>query len=249
MFRSTTLSSSHYAGKWVIPHEAQHNDFKLVNQLGSEYAKAPDSPEKEEMLLKLLEFFHSYVMKYTVMIVRGTLPPLTSRAGRDAKEMLRTLAPRGAKPSNELTLGVCKMLHLSFKSMLTEEIYDTLVFCMMRAMRQYDPHYADKTRQVCEVLRDLPQQFTQANVEDSIPFDSLRILRALVRKGFLASVTGKKKVVGYRRGAAWPPPAEFFESGPIGFVYVVQMWFRYYLKEYIAGWMSEVEAQEGSSRT
>ncbi len=41
----------------------------------------------------------------------------------------------------------------------------------------------------------------------------------------MASVTGKKKVVGYKYGPKWPAPASFFESGPIGFVYVIQMWF------------------------
>ncbi len=249
LFRSTSLSSSHYAGKWVISLEAQHHDLKLVNQLGYEYATAPDSPAKEELLLKLLELFHAYLMKYAVMIIRGTIPPLHSPAGRDAKEMLRTLAPRGAKPSKELTLSVCKMLHLSFKNMTTEEIYDTLVFCLIRAMRQYDPLYSDKTRQVCEVIDQLPTKFNESDFSGRVPFDCVRILRSLARKGFLASVTGKKKkVVGYQRGAAWPPPPEFFESGPIGFVYVIQMWFRYYLEHYISSRMSEVESKQGSIR-
>jgi hypothetical protein len=66
-----------------------------------------------------------------------------------------------------------------------------------------------------------------------------------VRKGYLASVTGKKKVVGYKRGSKWPAPASFFESGPIGFVYVIQMWFRYYFKNHISEQMSELESNEG----
>jgi hypothetical protein len=56
---------------------------------------------------------------------------------------------------------------------------------------------------------------------------------------------GKKKVVGYKYGPKWPAPVSFFESGPIGFVYVIQMWFRYYLKNHISEQMSELESNEG----
>src|SRR6059036_3495895 len=97
MFRSTFLAPSHYAGKWVIPDEDQHYDLKAVNALGFAYATAPDSPAKEAKLLEVMECFHRYLMKYLCMIVRGTIPPANSRAGRDAKELLRTLAARGVK--------------------------------------------------------------------------------------------------------------------------------------------------------
>ena len=43
--------------------------------------------------------------------------------------------------------------------------------------------------------------------------------------------------------ADWPPPAEFFKSGPIGFTYVVQLWFRYYLHEFIIRRMAELESR------
>jgi hypothetical protein len=112
------------------------------------YATSPDSPEKEEKLLRLLECFHGYLMKYVVMVVRGTLPPANSRAGKDAKELLRTLAPRKSTPSKELTDATCKMLHLAFKGVTTEDIYDTLAFCFVKAARKYDPYYAKKTKQV-----------------------------------------------------------------------------------------------------
>jgi hypothetical protein len=204
----------------------------------------PDGPDKEAKLLQVLECFHGYLMKYLCMIVRGTLPPAGTRAGRDAKELLRTLAPRGSEPSKALTDYTCKTLHLAFKRQKTEDIYDTLVFCFMKAVRKYDPHYAAKTKQVCEVIVELPESsnqpsaFTQEQLEARVGFDSLGILRALVRKGYLASVTGKKKVVGYRKGPQWPAPASYFESGPIGFVYMLQIWFRYYIKEFISEQMS-----------
>jgi hypothetical protein len=245
MFRSTFLAPSHYAGKWIIPDEDQHYDLAAVNALGYAYATAPDSPAKEAKLLEVMECFHGYLMKYLCMIVRGTIPPANSRAGRDAMELLRTLAPRGVKFTKPVVDATCKTLHLAFKSQTTEDIYDTLVFCFVKAARQYDPHYADKTRKVCEELYGLPKQFTVEQLEARVGFDCTGILRSLVRKGYLASVIGKKKVVGYKFGPKWPAPASFFESGPIGFVYVIQMWFRYYIKNHIAEQLSELESNEG----
>jgi len=182
MHRSTFLAPSHYAGKWIIPEEEQRNDLAAVNALGYAYATAPDSPANEAKLLEVLECFHGYLMKYLCMIVRGTIPPANSRAGRDAKELLRTLAPRGstpkgAKPSKELTDATCKMLHLAFKGQTTEDIYDTLVFCFVKAARQYDPYFAYKTRKVCEELYALPKQFT---------VHSWKLESALIALGFCA---------------------------------------------------------------
>jgi len=71
MFRSAFLAPSHYAGKWEIPAEDQRNDLKTVNLLGYAYATSPDTPEKQEKLLQVLECFHGYLVKYLCMIVRG----------------------------------------------------------------------------------------------------------------------------------------------------------------------------------
>jgi hypothetical protein len=233
MSRVILLDPSHWAGKWTAPDEDQHYNLKVVNQLGYEYGVAPDSPEKEAKLLQLLEYFHGCLMKYVLMIEWGTIPPANSRAGKDAKQLLRTLAPRGSKPSLEQANASCKMLHLAFKGQTTEEIYDTLAFCYMKAARRYDPYYSEKTKQVCEEVHGLPKQFSQVQLEERVDFNPTGILRALVRKGFLASITDKKKVVGYTTGLNWPPPASYFQSGPVGFVYMLQMWFRYYVNEYI----------------
>jgi hypothetical protein len=234
MYRSTLLSPSHYAGRWTIPEPDQRNDLQQVNLLGYDYATSPDGPEKEAKLLKVLEQFHGYMSKYLCMIVRGTVPPARTVAGKDSKEFLRNLAPRGAEPSKALTEYVCKTLHLAFKQQTTEEIYDTLAFCFMKAARKYDPYYADKTRKVCEVVSELPTEFNREQLEDRVGFDCLGICRSLVKRGFLASHIAKKKVVGYTRGPKWPAPPSYFESGPIGFVYMLQIWFRHYFKEHIS---------------
>ena len=234
MYRSTLLKPSHYAGQWVVPDRDQRNDLQVVNLLGYAYATAPDGPDKEAKLLQVLEMFHGYLMKYLCMIVRGTVPPVNTYAGRDSKELLRFLAKKGATPSKELTERTCKTLHLAFKQQTTEEIYDTLVLCFMTAARKYDPYYADKTRAVCEVISELPPaEFNREQLEDRVGFACLGICRSLVKRGFLASIITKKKVVGYEKGPKWPAPPSYFQSGPIGFVYVLQRWFRCYFKEHI----------------
>ena len=243
MYRSTTLDPSHYAGRWAIPSEHQRNDLAVVNALGQAYALAADSPAKEAQLLVALEAFHGYLSKYLIMILRGTIPPVNSYAGRDAQEFLRTLAVRKAGHEPAAPEATCKMLYLAFKGMTTEDVYDTLVFCFVRAARRYDPHYADKTRQVCEVLSEFGQEvFTVEDVESRVGFPGTGILRNLVCKGFLSSVVGKKKVVGYKLGPKWPAPASYFKSGPVGFVYVMQRWFRYYLNEFVITEMANLES-------
>jgi hypothetical protein len=243
--RSKFLAPSHYAGKWAVPAEDQRYDLAAVNELAQAYAILTDSPAKEALLLEILEKFHGYLMKYLCMIVRGTIPSLGSRAGQDSKQFLYMLKPKGVKFTKEVVEATCKMLHLAFKGESTEEIYDTLVFCFVRAARHFDPHYAAKIKEVCEVIPELQERFTVAELEARVGFDCSRILPSLAGKGLVASVIGKKKVVGYTVGTAWPAPKEFFQISPIGFSYVVQMWFRMYMNDHIVKQMDELESNDG----
>jgi hypothetical protein len=208
---------------------------------GREYALAPDSPEKEGYLLTLLEAFHSYMSKYLVMIVRGTIPNGNSDAGVESRELLRQIKPKGKVSTSAST---CKMLHLAFKGATTEDIYDTLAFCFVRAARKFDPHHTEKVQAVCKIINELLKKFTIAELEERVPGDPVRILRALAKQGFLTRTKAKKVVVGYEK-ASWPPPAEYLDAEPIGFTYVIQMWFRYYLNDYIGKQMDELESGGG----
>jgi hypothetical protein len=87
----------------------------------------------------------------------------------------------------------CKTLHLTFKQATTEEIYDTLVFCLIKAARKYDPFYTDKVEEVCGIINVLPKQFTEQHLLDRVGYDCLGILRSLVRKHYLRSVTGRRR--------------------------------------------------------
>lgn len=255
MYRTSELSYNHYAYRWTIPDSKKFHDTKRVNELGIKYANSTDEQEKQTLQLEILQCFHGYLTKYLNMIIHGTLSSLNGAAGREATVFLKTLMPRGSNSSDRLALlSACRTLHLAFKQMTGDDIYDTLVFCMIRALNKYDPSYTDKIQLICEAISALPlpkrksryKEFDAPFITESVGFDSSVYLRMLVNKEYLASVAGpKKKIIGYRRGKAWPPKQTFFESGPIGLVYFLPRYFRYYLHDYISQEMSNIESKEG----
>ncbi len=79
------------------------------------------------------------------------------------------------------------MLHLAFKGMTTEDIYDALVFCFLKAARRYDLHYADQTETAYEEISGLPnRKFNREQLELEEGFRRTGILERLVREGYLA---------------------------------------------------------------
>jgi len=63
------LPSHHYASGWSKDREIR--DFESVTKLGVRYANEPDPAKKEELLLQLVRYFHSYLFKYVSMIISG----------------------------------------------------------------------------------------------------------------------------------------------------------------------------------
>jgi hypothetical protein len=254
--KQAILSSDHYAGSWEVATEETLNKVEDMNALGIRYASLPDGEEREEVMLQIVRSFHSYLCKYLAMIVKGHLPPLKSSAGKEATTFLKTLIPKGttSEAGRLVLMNVCRTLHLAFKQMTSDDIYDTLVLCLMRAVKKYDPFYTDKVKRVCNAIdKRFPNksraskraEFTTDELSKQLGFDCVGCLRLLVRKEYLQSIVGpKKKVIGYRRAKAWPPPSTFLNSGPVGFTYFLPMYFRYYLHEYISGAMSEIESKE-----
>jgi hypothetical protein len=90
------------------------------------------------------------------------------------------------------------------------------------------------------------KQIRVVDVNRHLEFDADRHLRFLARRAFLQAVKGKDaRICGWVRTGQWPPPAGFFESGPVGFAHYVQTWFRYYLQQWIEHRRSELETREG----
>jgi hypothetical protein len=116
---------------------------------------------------------------------------------------------------------------------------------LLRAIRKYDPGYSEKVKLIVEVIDEKlgdRKQFCVADLGRHLEFNATSHLRMLVRRGHLAGA-GQKGEPGFQR-ADWPPPASLFDNGPIGLTYCVQMWFRYYLQQWIENSMSEVESKE-----
>lgn len=245
MIHTSVLDSKHYAASWPIPKENEFNDLAVVNQAGINYALTPDGPEREAQLLVILKYFHGYLYKYVDMIVRGHLP--SHKYNGDTKALLRYFLPKG-QTINRLTLSTAvKHLHLAFPNQNPSEIYDILTLLLLRAIKKYDPHYTDKVKEVVNIVNKLPKKkkftFEQIFHKTAPFFDPTGQLRLLARNGFLVSIKGAgKKLVGYKT-KHWPPDPKFLSSGPIGFSYVIQNWFRYYLQDYINEQMKTIEAR------
>jgi hypothetical protein len=138
---------------------------------------------------------------------------------------------------------------LAFKGMDSGEVYDVLMQQFLEAAARYDPDYAGKVKRVVECIDHALSKYKQVGVVDvnrHLEFDCDRHLRFLARRGFLAPVKAKGgKISGWVRSGMWPPPAGFFDSGPVGFAHYVQTWFRYYLQAWIEKRQGELETKEG----
>lgn len=252
MTSSINLDRSHYAAKWPLPKEGEFNDLQVVNQAGIDYAKQPDSQAKEDKLLEITKYFHGYCHKYAVLIVRGTLP-LHNYNG-DTRQFLKYFLPAGSQMDKAAFAKAAKHLHLAFPGHTITDLYDVLNTLLLRCVKKYDPTYVDKVRSIVKLVNRLQKKLTPKQKKDllltidvvtkKVKFDATGGVRLLARKGYIKAVRGKsKKLIGYKTTKAWPPSKEFLSSGPVGFVYFVQIWFRYYLQEFIDDQMKTMEVR------
>jgi hypothetical protein len=109
-----------------------------VTELGIRYAQASESA-KEELSLELLQCFHSYLMKYLDMIVRGHLPRYGGRVNDDSKKLLVNLLPKGTEVTQQSLMHACRHLHLAFKGYEPAEIYNVLATVLLRITSKYGP--------------------------------------------------------------------------------------------------------------
>ena len=167
----------------------------------------------------------------------------------DSAKFLAYFLRKGKKLDMDTARSIARSLHLAFKEMDSGEVYDVLMQQFLTAAAKYDPDYTKKIKLVVECIDHELQKYKTIRVVDvnrHLEFDADRYLRVLARRSFLEVVKGKNgKISGWIRSGTWPPPVEFFESGPIGFAYFVQTWFRYYLQQWIEKRQSELETKDG----
>jgi hypothetical protein len=249
--KSVSLSPAHYAYKW--PTEDVVRTPAELTKLGAEFAALAEGRAKEDLLLEILQCFHGYLLKYVSMILRGHLPlqrnGRSKEVNKDTHLLLRCFIPR-EQASNRATLGAaCRTLHLAFKGMDADEVYDQLMICLVKAIKRYDPHYSNKVKATVEVLDGVlkpRKKFTTAEVSSHLGQDAASYLRVLVKRGYLLSGVGTVRGESqYQRSELWPVPDSLFANGAVGLSYVASKWFRYYLVDYIQNRMSEIEAKKG----
>lgn len=132
-----------YAASWKT--EGVVRSIEEINDLGRRYAELSEGPEKEAILLEICQCFHPYLMKYLVMICRGRLPLMgigknPFRINQDVRPFLLYFLPKGQNPTSTNLAKVARHLHLAFKGMDAEEIYDVLMAQLVAAAHGYDPN-------------------------------------------------------------------------------------------------------------
>ena len=245
MPNNVTLDSTHYAAKWPLPKDSEFNDLQIVNQAGIDYAMMHDGPAKEDKLLELVRCFHGYVYKYADLIVAGHLPQM-HYYNTDTRRFLKYFLPKSENPDKAAFAKVAKHLHLAFPQHTPTDVYDVLNTLLLRCIKKYDPLYVDKIKEIVKIINRLKKReyITLEEISNRVKYDPTYSVRMLARKGYIHAVRGAgKKLLGYQTTKEWPPSKEFLSSGPIGFVYFVQMWFRYFLQEHIDEQMKTLEAR------
>jgi hypothetical protein len=193
------LSYTHYAAHWK--KEGVIKPLPELNDLGRRYAELPSvvegvsNPAKQSLLLELCQCFHPYLMKYLVMICRGHVPVNgvgreSTFVSKDVVPFLMYFLPKGKRLDRVTASIVVRHLHLAFKGLETEEVYNILMEQLVRAINQYDPTYTDKVKRIVEIINNglsKRAQFTCTDVNVHLGFDCHRYIRLLCRRGFLAS--------------------------------------------------------------
>ena len=130
----------------------------------------------------------------------GQNPAYTNK---DVKPFLMYFLPKGQKPTRPNLTTAARHLHLAFKAMDTEEVYDVLMEQFVGAVKGYDPNYKAKVKLVTGVIQNelsKRKQFTVNDVNRHLDIDSSRYLRLLVRVGFIQ----KAEEGGVRTGLGSP---------------------------------------------
>jgi hypothetical protein len=195
-------------------------------------------------LLELVRYFHGYIFKYTDLIVRGHLP--THKYSDDTRKFLWFFLPQGVEHDQDVYSRAAKHLHLAFPQQTPGDIYDTLTLLLLRCIKRYDPHYSDKIREIVKIInRKKKKHFTIEYIQERVSFDPAGALKNLAgKKDYIKAIRGPgKKLIGYKTTPSWPPDQKFLNSGPVGFTFFVQMWFRYYLQDHIHEQMKTLEAR------
>ena len=198
--KSYTLPSNHYAANWPTAEETWLNTDELTD-LGCQYARA-EGQQKEDLLLRLCQAFHGYLIKYMVMICRGHVPQWQGM-NSDSAKFLAYFMHKNGKFNADTARSIARFLHLAFKEMDSGEVYDVLMQQFLTAAAKYDPDYTKKIKLVVESIEhEKHKTIRVVDVNRHLEFDADRYLRVLARRGFLEAVKAKGGKI-FRMGTIW----------------------------------------------
>lgn len=167
----------------------------------------------------------------------------------DTVILLRFFLPKGEYPTKTKLASICRTLHLAFKQMNADELYNVLAHCLILALNKYDPDYSSKVALIVKTINgELKEKksFSIEKVTEVCGFDTKTFLRLLRKKGFLTSIRdAKSKMFFFSRTDTWPPPKSFLNAGPVGLPYFLSKRFRLFLRCYITRAMSQLETKQG----
>lgn len=161
---------------------------------------------KQDKLLELCRCSHGYLMKYLVMIRHGHVPVFGANINKDIKTFIQYFLPRGAALSRVTVSKAVRHLHLAFKGKETTEIYDILMEQLLRAIQKIRSGLYRQSK----MSGGGSQSLSLTTIWSLIV---IAVCACSAAPGSLQPVFGEAKerrIEGWRRTRAWPPPQFFF---------------------------------------
>ena len=127
--RPFELSRVHYASKW----EPKKYAVAETNSLVIKYCELQDGKEKEDILLGLLQRFHSFFYKFLKLFVTGKMDPHSKLQ----KNFLGLFVTEGTKQG---FTNAAKQCTIVFRSDTPDDIYNHLVVVFIQLLDLYNPN-------------------------------------------------------------------------------------------------------------
>jgi len=118
-----TLPANHYAATRSETHQIYKIDE--VASVAVRYVKETNPAKKQDLLLELVRYFHSYIFNVS-MIVTRSVPKQGNGINKDVRLFLKNFLPPGTRLSGVSLARVAHNLNVAFKGMKVDEVYNIL---------------------------------------------------------------------------------------------------------------------------
>lgn len=129
------LSTWHYGSK---QKDNGKNSVAIVNEVGARFAT---SPNQEDAKI-LLDYFHSYIMKYVGLLTTGKLSDHSGKISSDTKKFISLFTPRQegrGKFNISQMKQAAERLPNAFINMTTDDVYNELITIFFELAKRFNP--------------------------------------------------------------------------------------------------------------